>query len=59
MDDVLRDLIHKNLNLRETEDLIEIWRERDTDEYQEEVFDILRTILLDRLGYLPPQSNRA
>ena len=56
MDETRREQIYNNLNSRVTEDLIEIWQERDTDEWEEETFEIVREILLARLGYLPPQS---
>lgn len=58
MDDVLRELLSRNLNLKDTEELIYIWEEHNTEEYRKEAFEIIREILLDRIGYLPPQSNR-
>lgn len=48
--------IRKNLLAKETEELIDIWQSDDTDEWDESVFEIIKEILLDRLGYLPPQS---
>jgi len=56
MVDDLRKHIYNNLNLRETEDLLEIWQKRNIDEWREEVFEIIEQILLGRLGNLPPQT---
>jgi Mg2+/Co2+ transporter CorC len=56
MEDYVRKLIYDTLNLRETEDLLEIWQAANTDEYAEETFDIIREILLEQLGTLPAQS---
>ena len=50
MDETLRTQIYNTLKLRETEYLLDIWQNQDTDEWDEEVFDILREILSDRLG---------
>lgn len=51
-----REQIRKNLLAKETEELLEIWQNDDTEEWDEIVFEIIKEILLDRLGYLPPQS---
>ena len=59
MENDLRKQIYNNLNLRETEDLLEIWQKRNLDEWREEVFDIIEQILMERLGYVPPQTIRA
>jgi len=56
MEDYLRKQIYDTLNLRETEDLLEIWQAANTDEWAEETFGVIREILLQRLGTLPPQS---
>jgi tetratricopeptide (TPR) repeat protein len=56
MEDYVRKQIYDTLNLRETEDLLEIWQAANTDEYAEETFEIIREILLQRLGTLPTQS---
>ena len=58
MDESRRKQIYSNLSLRETEDLIEIWQEKNTEEWDEEVFDIIQEILLQRLGELPSQSTQ-
>jgi len=56
MDAIHREEIRRNLDLRETEDLLEIWQENDLEEWDAEVFEIVKTILLERLGEVPPQS---
>lgn len=55
MSDELRTQIYNNLILRDTEDLLEIWQSANTDEWSDDVFDILKDILIERLGYVPPQ----
>jgi len=59
MDDVLREQIYQNLNLRETENLLEIWQTENMDEWDAVVFEIIQGILLERLGCVPPQSIQA
>ena len=51
-----REQIYKNLIARETEDLLEIWQHGDISEWEKGVFEIVKEILLERLGYVPPQS---
>ncbi len=58
MDEQLRAQIHAKLQLRETEDLIQIWQERDLHEWEEGTFEIIESILLERLGHLPEQYAR-
>ncbi len=57
MDDQLRAQIYANLRLRETKDLIQIWRQRDLDEWQKETFEIIESILIERIGHLPDPPN--
>lgn len=51
-----KEQIRKNLLAKETEELLDIWQSDDIDEWDEIVFEIIKEILLDRLGDLPPQS---
>jgi|CXWL01.1.fsa_nt_gi tetratricopeptide (TPR) repeat protein len=51
-----REQIRKNLVTKETEELLDIWQNDDVDEWDETAFEIIKEILLERLGYLPPQS---
>jgi Tfp pilus assembly protein PilF len=53
MDDRLRAQVYANLQLRDTEDLIQIWRQRNLDEWEAGTFEIIESILLERLGRLP------
>jgi tetratricopeptide (TPR) repeat protein len=56
MDEIHRKEIFDHLNLRETQDLLEIWEENKRDEWEGESFEIIQAILLERLGYVPPHS---
>src|SRR6266542_6634417 len=56
MSDNRQEQIRKNLIAKETEELIDIWQNDDTDEWDESFFEVIKEILLERLGYLPPQS---
>jgi hypothetical protein len=51
-----RNEIYHNLNLRETEDLVQIWQENNRYEWTEEAMQIVGEILQARLGELPPQN---
>lgn len=57
MSDTFRAQIYNNLITKDTEELLEIWQSGDTSEWQEEVFEIIKEILVKRLGYVPQQSN--
>lgn len=59
MSDTLRAQIYNNLITRDTEELLEIWQSGDPSEWNEEVFEIIKEILVKRLGYVPPQSNES
>ena len=59
MSNTLRAQIYNNLSIKNTEELLEIWQSGDTSEWNEEVFEIIKEILVRRLGYVPPQSNEA
>lgn len=49
--------IYSNLNLKDTDALVEIWQKNDRLEWSQTAFDVLRKILLERLGSLPPQDE--
>jgi tetratricopeptide (TPR) repeat protein len=57
MSDNLRAQIYNNLIIKDTDELLEIWQSGDTSEWNEQVFEIVKEILLKRLGYVPQQSN--
>lgn len=56
MSDNRQEQIRKNINSQETEELLDVWQNGKLDEWDELVFEIIKEILLKRLGYLPPQS---
>jgi tetratricopeptide (TPR) repeat protein len=56
MSDERRAQIRNNLVSKETDELLDIWQNEDVDDWDEEVFEIAKEILLERLGYVPPQS---
>lgn len=51
----IRDL-QRQLQERETEELVNIWQTNDRQTWTPEAFEAIRAILLDRLGSLPPQN---
>ena len=51
----LREQIHESLNLRETDDLLEIWQAHNSAEWSELAFEVIAEILRERLGEIPPQ----
>jgi len=56
MSNELRQQIHNELNLRETEDLLEIWRTNDHEEWSDTAFEVIKEILSERLGEVPSQE---
>jgi hypothetical protein len=59
MDDKLRSQIRNELNLRDSEDLVRIWREPDLREFYAGTFEIVRDILQARLGGVECSANPA
>jgi hypothetical protein len=57
MSDSLRKQIYNNLNLKETDELVEIWQQNDRVEWSEDTFSVIQEILQERLGELPPQDE--
>jgi hypothetical protein len=49
--------VYNNLNLKETDELVEIWQKNDRVEWTEDTFNIIRDILLERLAELPLQDE--
>jgi tetratricopeptide (TPR) repeat protein len=56
MSDNHRKQNYEKLIVEETEDLLDIWQFGKIDDWDEVVFEVVKEILLDRLGYVPPQS---
>ncbi len=52
----LREEIYRNLDIRETDDLIEIWQTNDRLQWSDEAFEVISEILRKR-GIEPPAQN--
>jgi hypothetical protein len=60
MSDDFRNQIYASLNLKETGELLEIWQKNDRIEWSDTAFDVIREILLRRLGaWSLPHQNEA
>ena len=57
MSNNLRDQIYRNLNTRESDELLEIWQENNRAEGSDTAFDAIREILTERLGNVPSQNE--
>lgn len=57
MSNELREQIYNELNLRETEELLEIWYTNDHEEWSDIAFEVIQEILIKRLGEIPPQEE--
>lgn len=57
MGDDLRRQIYLNFNQRQTEELIDIWRVYDSNQWSETTFDVIRQILEERHVELPPEPD--
>jgi hypothetical protein len=52
-----RNGIYERMNLKETDELLEIWRYGDRDEWTDIALDIVKEILIDRLGKIPLEKG--
>src|SRR5690349_3023093 len=50
-------VIKNELQLRETDDLLEIWLANDRSQWTDEAFEAMRQLLVERLGAAPPQGD--
>jgi hypothetical protein len=57
MEDNLRKQVYDNLNLKDSDELLEIWQTNDHAEWSDEAFEVIREILTKRIGALPPQNE--
>lgn len=57
MNNEFREQMHNELSLRDTEDLLEIWRTNDHEEWSDMAFEIIKEILAERLGEIPSQEE--
>jgi hypothetical protein len=56
-DETLRNSIYQNFNLRETEELVQIWQENKRYEWSDTAFDVIQQILEERGEILPRQET--
>ncbi len=57
MSDSLRTSLYSRFNQRDTDELLSIWQENNRGDWSDLAFDVLREILQERLGEVPPQSE--
>jgi hypothetical protein len=57
MDNDLGDQVYNSLNMKETDELIDIWQTNDRVEWSDLAFDAIREILRKRINELPPQDQ--
>ncbi len=57
MSNDLRKQIRNSFNLKETDELLEIWQKNDRVEWSEAAFSVIEDILRERLGELPAQNE--
>jgi hypothetical protein len=58
MDNNLRKQIYGNMSLIETDELVKIWQENDQKEWTDLAFNVIREILINRLGELPIRTGQ-
>jgi len=49
--------VYRNMNLKETSELVSIWVKNDKSEWTNEAFEVIRDILVERLGDVPLQGT--
>jgi hypothetical protein len=54
--DPLKQQIYERMDLKNTEELLNIWRNENREEWTDTAFEVVKEILLTRLGTLPPQE---
>jgi DNA-directed RNA polymerase subunit RPC12/RpoP len=57
MSEELRDQIYNNMNMKDTDELIEIWETNNRYEWSDTAFEVVRQILSNRIGELPEQDD--
>ncbi len=57
MSGVLRGQIRNNLNLKDTDELLEIWQTNDRVEWSDKTFEVLEEILKERINEIPLQDD--
>jgi hypothetical protein len=57
MSDELRNQIRNNLSLKDTYELLEIWKTNDRVEWSDTTFEVIEEILRERIKEVPPQDE--
>jgi len=57
MSEELRDQIYSSMNMKDTDELIEIWETNNRYEWTDTAFDVVHQILLNRIDELPEQND--
>lgn len=57
MSNNLRQQIHDRMNLKETDELLEIWQTNNRAEWSDEAFDVIKSILQERGEVIPEQNE--
>jgi hypothetical protein len=57
MSDELRNQIRNNLSLKDTNELLEIWKTNNRVEWSDTAFEVLREVLRERVKEIPPQDE--
>jgi hypothetical protein len=53
----MRETIRRQMLEKDTDELLQIWKENDRTEWTDTAFEVIREILLERTGSLPPQQE--
>ena len=56
MSDRFRRQLYRQLNQRDTEELLAIWQENNRGDWSDAAFEVMQEILQERLGEVPPQN---
>ena len=57
MSEEYRSQVYNNLDLKSTEELLEIWKKNERFEWSDTAFEVIQEILEERLEELPPQNE--
>jgi hypothetical protein len=57
MSEELRGQIRNNLSLKDIDELLDIWKTNNRVEWSDTTFDVLREMLGERIGEIPPQDE--
>jgi hypothetical protein len=58
MNDDLRNQIYNSMSLKETDELIDTWQKHNSNQWSALAFEVIKDILRDRLGELPPHKPK-